>query len=112
MVPGCSDGQPDTGTSQHSAEAAIRPLETLAICSLQHCPTGTLAIMRTEEPTWGGPYFGQFGVLADDGDRVQCHVCGDMFDLLGAHANHKHGLAGTECPLLKQHVAQRRRGGP
>jgi hypothetical protein len=49
--------------------------------------------MRTEEPTWEGPYFGQFGVLADDGDRVQCHVCGDMFDLLGAHTNFTHGLA-------------------
>ncbi len=52
--------------------------------------------MRTEEPTWDGPYFGQFGVLADDGDRVQCHVCGDMFDLLGAHANHKHGLPADQ----------------
>ena len=48
--------------------------------------------MRYEEPTWTGPYFGQFGVLADDGDKVQCHVCGDMYDLLGSHANKTHGL--------------------
>ncbi len=27
--------------------------------------------MRFEEPTWDGPYFGQFGVLADDGDNVK-----------------------------------------
>ena len=34
-------------------------------------PAGTLAVMRFEEPTWDGPYFGQFGVLADDGDNVK-----------------------------------------
>ena len=28
--------------------------------------------MRYERPTWKFPYFGQFGVLLDDGDRVQC----------------------------------------
>ncbi len=52
--------------------------------------------VRTEEPTWDGPYFGEFGVLADDTDRVQCHVCGDMFDLLGTHANHTHGLTADQ----------------
>ncbi|MFW2338438.1 MAG: MucR family transcriptional regulator, partial [Acidimicrobiia bacterium] len=52
--------------------------------------------MRFEEPTWDGPYFGQFGVLADDGDQVQCHVCGEMFAHLGSHTNHSHGLTADE----------------
>ena len=47
-----------------------------------------------EEPSWGGPFFGRFGVLAEDsdGDSVQCHVCGDWYALLGTHANAAHGL--------------------
>jgi hypothetical protein len=47
-----------------------------------------------ETPTWAGPYFGRFGVLAEapDGEAVQCHVCGDWYVLLGTHANAAHGL--------------------
>ena len=44
--------------------------------ALDHFLLGTLPVMHFEEPAWDGPYFGQFGVLADDGDKVQCHVCG------------------------------------
>jgi hypothetical protein len=25
---------------------------------------------------WDGPIHGQLGVLATDGDKVECHVCG------------------------------------
>ena len=51
-----------------------------------------------EKPTWDGPYFGRFGVLAEDpdGDTVQCHVCGDWYALVGAHANKTHGLRAAE----------------
>lgn len=47
-----------------------------------------------EPPTWDGPFFGRFGVLAadPDGETVQCHICGDWYTLLGAHANATHGL--------------------
>ena len=47
-----------------------------------------------ETPTWDGPYFGLFGLLAEasDGEAVQCHVCGDWYVLLGTHANATHGL--------------------
>jgi len=47
-----------------------------------------------EQPTWEGPFFGQFGVLTTDpdGDTVQCHVCGDWWVKLGTHANWAHGL--------------------
>jgi Helicase associated domain/ROS/MUCR transcriptional regulator protein len=47
-----------------------------------------------EEPSWDGPFFGRFGVLATDpdGDVVQCHVCGNWYVLLGTHANAAHGL--------------------
>ena len=52
----------------------------------------TVGAMRVEEPSWEGPYYGTFGVLVDDGDRVQCHVCGDWYANLGSHTFHAHGL--------------------
>ena len=48
--------------------------------------------MRTEEPSWDLPYHGTFGVLSNDGDRVQCHVCGDWYANLGSHTSQAHGL--------------------
>jgi hypothetical protein len=52
--------------------------------------------MRTENPTWDGPFFGEFGVLVDDEDRAQCHVCGDFLGHLGGHVNQAHGLSADE----------------
>jgi hypothetical protein len=51
-----------------------------------------------EDPTWDGPYYGQLGVLAEDpdGETVQCHICGDWYALMGAHANHSHGVRAAE----------------
>jgi hypothetical protein len=37
-------------------------------------------VLRRESPTWDGPpFFGTFGQLASDGERVQCHVCGAWY---------------------------------
>ncbi len=37
--------------------------------------------------------FGEIGVLADDGEKVQCHLCGKWFSHLGNHALYKHKIA-------------------
>jgi predicted transcriptional regulator len=52
--------------------------------------------MRYEQPTWQYSYFGTFGVLADDGYRVQCHICGDWWDALWTHARYSHGLTAAD----------------
>ena len=52
--------------------------------------------MRVEEPSWDGPYVGTFGVLLDDSDRVQCHVCGNWYANLGPHTYQAHGLTANE----------------
>lgn len=36
--------------------------------------------------------FGEIGVLADDGEKVQCHVCGKWFKRIGGHHLKLHGL--------------------
>lgn len=42
--------------------------------------------------TWEGPIFGEAGVFAHDGDRVQCHVCGGWYKSVASHAYLAHGL--------------------
>ena len=39
---------------------------------------------------YDGPLFGEFGVLATDGDRVLCHMCGAGFRLLVNHVWRTH----------------------
>ena len=41
---------------------------------------------------WEGPVHGRLGVLADDGERAQCHICGDYFGNLGGHVSQVHGV--------------------
>ncbi len=61
---------------------------------MRHMATDDGWTLATETPTWDGPYFGRFGVLAEgpEGDAVQCHVCGDWYVKLGTHANASHHL--------------------
>jgi hypothetical protein len=42
---------------------------------------------------WEGPIHGALGVLADDGERAQCHICGDYYGNLGGHVSQVHGVA-------------------
>lgn len=43
--------------------------------------------------------FGLMGVLADDGVRAQCHVCGKWFGHLGNHVARTHGM---ECDAYRR----------
>ncbi len=48
------------------------------------------------ERTWTGPIHGRPGILADDGERAQCHICGDYFGNLGGHVSQVHGVTPDE----------------
>lgn len=45
---------------------------------------------------WGAPIHGCVGVLATDGDTLQCHVCGEWFIGLNHHAWNAHNLLARE----------------
>lgn len=45
---------------------------------------------------WDGPLYGERGILADDGERVECHCCGRWFHHLGRHVVAAHGLTTDE----------------
>ena len=42
---------------------------------------------------WDGPVYGELGVLATDGTRLECHACGGWYVSLAGHALPAHGLA-------------------
>jgi ribosome-binding protein aMBF1 (putative translation factor) len=48
------------------------------------------------EDFWEAPIHGRLGVLADDGERAQCHLCGDFFGNLGGHVSQVHGVTPDE----------------
>lgn len=45
---------------------------------------------------WDGPIYGEIGVLAEDGDKVECHCCGERFVSLPSHIVWKHDLNSDE----------------
>lgn len=42
--------------------------------------------------SWDGPWHGALGVLADDGDKAQCHICGEFYGFLASHIRQAHGV--------------------
>jgi len=49
---------------------------------------------------WDGPTYGVLGVLATDGERVECHACGRWFHSLGHHVRLAHRLSPDEYRAL------------
>jgi ribosome-binding protein aMBF1 (putative translation factor) len=45
---------------------------------------------------WETPIYGRLGVLTDDGERAQCHLCGGFFANLGGHVTQVHGVTPDE----------------
>jgi hypothetical protein len=43
-----------------------------------------------------GFVYGQIGVLASDGERVQCHICGKWFGHLGGHVKRAHDAEAAD----------------
>lgn len=55
---------------------------------------------RESRPTWEGALHGTLGVLASDGDRVQCHGCGKFFKAAGTHLVRRHGITADDYRRL------------
>jgi AP2 domain len=53
-----------------------------------------------EEGSWPGPIFGTLGVLASDGVRVQCHICGNWYLTVARHAVTAHDVTAREYKAL------------
>lgn len=49
---------------------------------------------------WDGPIYGELGVLNDDGEKVECHCCGDWIVGLGNHLTKAHDLTAQEYKAI------------
>jgi hypothetical protein len=49
---------------------------------------------------WGGPIYGELGVLIDDGEKCECHICGGWFLSVGKHARTAHDVLAREYKAL------------
>lgn len=61
---------------------------------------------------WVGPLYGEVGVLATDGIRVECHLCAKWFRLLAGHVRQAHGLTPAAYRFLTGLNAQTALAGP
>ncbi len=52
--------------------------------------------MRDDDAVWDGPIHGLRGVLADDGERAQCHICGGFYGNLGGHVRRQHDVGPAD----------------
>lgn len=60
------------------------------------------------EPTRQQPAFGEYGLLAESGDEVQCHICGQWREALGWHVARVHDISARDYKL--QHGLPLQRG--
>jgi hypothetical protein len=58
------------------------------------------------------PIYGDLGVLRDDGEKVQCHACGEWFLHLGSHTFHAHGLRADDYRRRFGLMQRTKLGGP
>lgn len=63
-------------------------------------PRTTTIPLPPDRDWWEGPIHGALGVLATDGERVQCHICGHFFRSLATHVTRGHGLPADEYRAL------------
>ena len=58
------------------------------------------------------PIHRQLGVLLDDGEKVQCHACGEWYLHLGSHAWQAHGLHADDYRRRYGLISKTELGGP
>jgi hypothetical protein len=49
---------------------------------------------------WDGQIYGELGVMNDDGEKVECHACGEWHVALGSHIWSRHNLTAREYKAL------------
>lgn len=73
---------------------------------------GRAANAATETADLSSALYGEQGVLATDGVRVECHLCARWFVLLASHVRQAHGLTPAEYRALAGLNAQTALAGP
>jgi len=58
------------------------------ILTLKHYKEPLLAVKKKD----GFGYYGAISISLDDGEKMQCHVCGKLYDHVGMHAYLSHDL--------------------
>lgn len=77
------------------------PCDNCRICQRGRCCRNDNPDYRLPElGDWDGPVYGEFGILADDGDKAQCHCCGEFFGHLGNHVWRTHNLTAPEYKAI------------
>ncbi len=61
---------------------------------------------------WDGPVYGELGVLNDDGEKLECHCCGEWFVGLNTHIRLNHNLTAREYRSIFGLAATRSLLGP
>jgi len=58
------------------------------------------------------PIHGELGVLLEDGERIQCHACGEWYLHLGVHTNVARGLNADAYRHRFGLMSKAKLGGP
>lgn len=96
---------------EHSTLRQSRKASTLLKVAISGCCVGHLCdgcgtcnrgiCCRRDDPqyvlpsvgSWPEPFHGDLGILRDDGDKVECHVCSKYYSNLSLHIIQTHKLA-------------------
>lgn len=100
-------------TTPPDGPCAGHPCDNCTTCQRGRCcrrdnPTYTLPDLGA----WDGPIYGDLGVLADDGEKVQCHCCGAYYHALPVHVYRAHDVTVDEYKALFGLPRQRGLTGP
>ena len=84
-------------TTHHEGPCAGHPCDRCVTCQAGRCCRSDNPDYRLPElGDWIRPYFGRLGVLADDGVKVECHICGTYYRFLGNHVVRAHDVTADE----------------
>src|SRR5689334_1628762 len=102
-------GRPSSNRRESGGDAMTLELATEGPCKghlCDNCPTCQRGrCCRRDNPNyrlpelgeWDGPIYGELGVLNDDGEKVECHCCGEWFKMIGGiHLLRAHNLTAPE----------------
>lgn len=76
------------------------PCDACRTCGLGRCCRRDNPSYRLPEVGTWQPVIGEIGVLATDGDKAECHICGRYFGRLGFHAVMAHDVTADEYRAL------------
>lgn len=76
---------------------AGHPCDGCRTCGRGRCCRKDNPVYRLPDPgSWSESIYGAPGELTEIGGGMQCHICGDLFDNLGSHADLAHDVTPHE----------------